>query len=699
MFWEHANYLRKRGLLTDIKIVTNDDTGQAVVLNAHRVILACSSEYFKSQLQNNKLLEPEYYFSELNAGSVQHVLNYLYGQPLDWTSIDKTLISCYQAAREFKIATLCELFAERLLKANRCDLSHDPSLKAKLRNNSGNTLNAEKSEQFVHKIKQIQQNSVVEIKKEIVSDDEPSVKSVNESPLMSKVDVNASALVEVSAPSLVEVNATSLVEVNASSLVNVNASSLAAPLISTDSDTDIESYLENVNINVKSKATSITKLRKSTRTTNNLEVKEIVRKKSLKSVKVKLLKKHSVKRVSNRRNKIDGANKVLKRVRNEKLTAKKKQGLHKKSGVAKNMNHELDSRDDISPEFNIKEEPDDRPLPKRRGRPPGRQKKHWKDMNELGEFVCKLCGKCYKNYKHLKLHYLVHEGTKNHQCKVCKKCFTRPDGLYMHMTSHRPHAERPHVCPKCDKRFNKKHELNSHFVALHSSEKPFQCEQCGKSFPWDKSLKEHLKSHDPHTVRPYECDICHMKFRRRYDLQRHLVKHAPTKPFTCDMCGRGFTQLCSLTKHKRDTCMQQKERRINKLIHPTGVSMTPECASNLTANIHNAPEIQQAQQFIGAQMQPNILNPNKINSANLETLKPIADSRQPILSMPVLSTSEASMVTYQLHDQQPTMPMPVQMPVAAIPIATFSHLYPSAQVVPNELGQYTDINNMSNIQQ
>jgi KRAB domain-containing zinc finger protein len=35
------------------------------------------------------------------------------------------------------------------------------------------------------------------------------------------------------------------------------------------------------------------------------------------------------------------------------------------------------------------------------------------------------------------------------------------------------------------------------------------------------------------------------------NLQRHIRKHTGDKPYKCDVCGKGFSENCSLQRHIR----------------------------------------------------------------------------------------------------------------------------------------------------
>ena len=77
---------------------------------------------------------------------------------------------------------------------------------------------------------------------------------------------------------------------------------------------------------------------------------------------------------------------------------------------------------------------------------------------------------------------------------------------------------------------------------------PYRCNVCNKSFVFERGLKHHTIIHTEE--RPYHCDVCNMSFRYLKDLKVHMYRHNEY-PYSCILCGEGFSCQSTLTKHER----------------------------------------------------------------------------------------------------------------------------------------------------
>ncbi|XP_046399066.1 zinc finger protein 724-like isoform X2 [Ischnura elegans] len=85
-------------------------------------------------------------------------------------------------------------------------------------------------------------------------------------------------------------------------------------------------------------------------------------------------------------------------------------------------------------------------------------------------------------------------------------------------------------------------------VAGNNDSKPFQCDLCGKGFSKKHYLWKHSFSHDD-KLKPFECEICKKRFRDKGFLLAHSVVHSKSKPHKCEICGKEFSLERYLLNH------------------------------------------------------------------------------------------------------------------------------------------------------
>ncbi|NWI95206.1 FEZF1 protein, partial [Pitta sordida] len=165
-------------------------------------------------------------------------------------------------------------------------------------------------------------------------------------------------------------------------------------------------------------------------------------------------------------------------------------------------------------------------------------------------FTCEVCGKAssavFNAHYNLTRHMPVHTGARPFVCKVCGKGFRQASTLCRHKIIHT--QEKPHKCNQCGKAFNRSSTLNTH-TRIHAGYKPFVCEFCGKGFHQKGNYKNHKLTHSGE--KQFKCNICNKAFHQVYNLTFHMHTHNDKKPFTCPTCGKGFCRNFDLKKHVR----------------------------------------------------------------------------------------------------------------------------------------------------
>jgi len=90
----------------------------------------------------------------------------------------------------------------------------------------------------------------------------------------------------------------------------------------------------------------------------------------------------------------------------------------------------------------------------------------------------------------------------------------------------------------------------------------FTCERCGKKFTEKSNLLRHMKTHlkDPTASgQTYSCSICDKVFNRADHRKRHEATHGQRPLFTCQICNHSFQRMDNFHQH-----LQIHQRRMDQ---------------------------------------------------------------------------------------------------------------------------------------
>jgi KRAB domain-containing zinc finger protein len=161
-------------------------------------------------------------------------------------------------------------------------------------------------------------------------------------------------------------------------------------------------------------------------------------------------------------------------------------------------------------------------------------------------FICSHCGKAFAARQPLENHERTHTGERPFTCDICNKQFTSKYSLLTHKSDH---TDSEYKCDKCDEIFTKKNLLYTHRRSHEPRKKPFTCLLCGNGFTDKGSLILHIRSHTKE--RPFLCHLCDKGFSAKSYLAEHIRRHLGIKPFKCPTCSKRFCQRSTMMVHTR----------------------------------------------------------------------------------------------------------------------------------------------------
>ena len=195
-------------------------------------------------------------------------------------------------------------------------------------------------------------------------------------------------------------------------------------------------------------------------------------------------------------------------------------------------------------------------------------------------FLCDICSKTFKEKKSLRRHMKSHDSSIKYKCTSCTQYFKSEDDFQKHRNDRH---SKTHLCSFCGMMFKKKHSLDEHITLYghngksdgtgvyicpfencrkrytrlikyeghlnrHTNTKPYSCKICSKTFSETYRKNDHEKICSG--VMKIKCDVCLMSFRDKSALSRHVESQHLNKTFACG-CGKIFKYYSSLCKHKK----------------------------------------------------------------------------------------------------------------------------------------------------
>lgn len=165
---------------------------------------------------------------------------------------------------------------------------------------------------------------------------------------------------------------------------------------------------------------------------------------------------------------------------------------------------------------------------------------------------CETCGKGFANAGSLKIHRLIHTGTK--RFGEGKIQFIYYDFAFVNFS----------FCLSV-------------------------CSYCGTSFRQLFHLTEHINGHTGNT--PYECKVCKKQFTRHQILKAHLRVHTGEKPHVCGIegCDRAYAYEIDLKRHKfryDNPCKHLRILTQSIFKHMISIFLFVQCTWNLFEETH-----------------------------------------------------------------------------------------------------------------
>ena len=142
------------------------------------------------------------------------------------------------------------------------------------------------------------------------------------------------------------------------------------------------------------------------------------------------------------------------------------------------------------------------------------------------------------------------DNSNSYTCEVCSTEFPTYKSLRLHLRMHDPVKVKDIEPPVTYGIMGDKVEIKTEDDTIEM----FQCPICNKEY--HKQYENvHMKSHSDEPK--YDCQICNRKFYTEQNLEMHVKVHSNGKKYKCSYCKKGFLNFESLKEHVKSTCQSR----------------------------------------------------------------------------------------------------------------------------------------------
>ncbi|KPJ14214.1 Zinc finger protein Xfin [Papilio machaon] len=165
-------------------------------------------------------------------------------------------------------------------------------------------------------------------------------------------------------------------------------------------------------------------------------------------------------------------------------------------------------------------------------------------------YICATCGKGYMTAMRLRKHSEVHV-TGSFPCDKCARVFTMRAARDHHKAQ--AHAKGPRYgCPHCNIRFKTYYHRMNHLNEAHKEKLVlYKCNVCELTFSTSAKRGAHIRFVHLPQQRVFPCAHCDWHFKNKSDLKKHMVKHTGERNYSCTVCGKSYPRNKTLRMHLR----------------------------------------------------------------------------------------------------------------------------------------------------